>query len=152
MRIHESESEIRSRRTQMLEKLRARGFRITPQRLAVLEVLSRSEGHPSVEAIYAKVHARFPTVSLATIYKTIAVLKEIGEVLELGFADRGNRYDGHRPYPHPHLICTRCGAIFDPDLSSLHDLTQEVAAETGFQILTHRLDFFGVCRDCQGSD
>ncbi len=152
MHTHKSESESRSRRSQMLEKLRARGFRVTPQRLAVLDVLSRSEGHPSVEAIYAKVHARFPTVSLATIYKTIAVLKEIGEVLELGFADRGNRYDGHRPYPHPHLICTRCGAIFDPDLSSLHDLTREVAAETGFQILTHRLDFFGICRDCQGSD
>jgi len=136
----------------MLEKLKERGFRITPQRLAVLEVLSRSEGHPSVEAIYAKVRARFPTVSLATIYKTIGVLKEIGEVLELSFPDGGNRYDGHRPYPHPHLICTRCGAIFDPDLSSLHDLTREVAAETGFQIYTHRLDFFGVCRSCLGSD
>lgn len=152
MRSHESDSDGRSRRSQMLEKLRGRGFRITPQRLAVLEVLSRSEGHPSVEAIYAEVRARFPTVSLATIYKTIGVLKEIGEVLELGFADSGNRYDGHRPYPHPHLICTRCGAISDPDLSSLHDLTREVAAETGFQILTHRLDFFGVCRNCQGCD
>ena len=132
-------------------KLRDRRFRITPQRLAVLEVIAASEDHPSVEMIYAEVRARFPTTSLATVYKTVALLKEIQEVLELGFPDRGNRYDGHKPYPHPHLVCTRCGTIIDPDLSSLHDLTQEVAAETGFQILTHRLDFFGICRKCQGS-
>ena len=133
----------------MLEKLKARGFRITHQRLAVLEVLAASEGHPSFEAVYDQVRARYPTVSLATIYKTIGVLKELGEVLELGFADRSSHYDGHRPYPHPHLICTRCGAITDPDLSCLHDLTREVTDETGFRILTHRLDFFGVCRNCQ---
>jgi Fur family transcriptional regulator, peroxide stress response regulator len=143
---------VASRLQQMVEKLRAREFRITPQRLAVLEVLASSEHHPSVEMIYEQVRARFPTTSLATVYKTVALLKEIHEVLELGFPDRSNRYDGHVPYPHPHLICTRCGVIIDPDLSSLRDLAQEVAAETGFQILTHRLDFFGICRDCQGSD
>jgi Fur family peroxide stress response transcriptional regulator len=143
--------EVQNRVGQMLEKLRNRGFRITPQRLAVLEVLAASEDHPSVESIHTQVLRRFPTTSLATVYKTVALLKETREVLELGFADRSSRYDGHKPYPHPHLICTRCGAIIDPDLSSLHDLTREVADETGFQILTHRLDFFGVCRDCQGS-
>jgi len=68
--------------------------------------------------------------------------------LELGFADGSNRYDGNKPFPHPHVICTKCKKIIDPDLSSLKDLTKEVAEETGFQIITHRLDFFGICRDC----
>jgi Fur family peroxide stress response transcriptional regulator len=144
--------EIKTRVEQMLVKLRDRRFRVTPQRLAVLEVIAASEDHPSVEMIYEQVRARFPTTSLATVYKTVGLLKDLQEVLELGFPDRGNRYDGHKPYPHPHLVCTRCGTIIDPDLSSLRDLTQEVAAETGFQILTHRLDFFGICRNCQGSD
>ncbi len=141
-----------SRLQQMVEKLRERDFRITPQRLAVLEAIAASEDHPSVEMIYEQVRARFPTTSLATVYKTVALLKDLQEVLELGFPDRGNRYDALRPYPHPHLICTRCGAIIDPDLSTLHDLTREVATETGFRILTHRLDFFGICRKCQGGD
>jgi Fur family peroxide stress response transcriptional regulator len=140
---------IEQRLNQMLSKLKEHDFRITPQRLAVLKVLAFSEGHPAVERIYETVRAEFPTTSIATIYKTVNLLKQINEVLELGFADGSNRYDGNKPYPHPHAICTKCKKIIDPDLSSLKDLTKEVVTETGFQILTHRVDFFGICRECQ---
>jgi Fur family peroxide stress response transcriptional regulator len=133
----------------MLSKLKDRDFRITPQRLAVLRVLAAGEGHPTVETIYEKVRSTFSTTSLATIYKTVSLLREMNEVLELGFADGSNRYDGHRPFPHPHVICTNCKKIIDPDLSSLKDMTQEVAEETGFEIVTHRLDFFGICPECR---
>lgn len=132
----------------MLERLREHRFRITPQRLAVLRILSRSEGHPSVETIYEQVKQDFPTTSLATVYKTVALLKQLGEVLELGFPEGGNRYDGKRPFPHPHLICTKCGRIEDPDPAGLADLTQQLASNTGFHVVTHRLDFFGLCADC----
>ncbi|MBN2430618.1 MAG: transcriptional repressor [Acidobacteria bacterium] len=141
--------EIQTRIDHILARLREEGFRVTPQRLAVLEVLAASENHPSVEAIYDQVRRRFSTISLATVYKTISLLKEIHEVLELGFADRSSRYDGHKPYPHPHLICTRCGRIQDPELSSLEELTREATTQTGFEIVTHRLDFFGLCNDCR---
>jgi Fur family peroxide stress response transcriptional regulator len=134
---------------QMLSKLKDHDFRITPQRLAVLKVLAASEGHPSVERIYETVRIQFPTTSIATIYKTVALLKQENEVLEISFPDGSNRYDGNKPYPHPHLICTRCGKIIDPDLSSLENLSEEVTKETGFQIHTHRVDFFGLCRECQ---
>ncbi len=140
---------IKKRLDQMLSKLKDHDFRITPQRLAVLKVLAASEGHPTVERIYETVRAEFPTTSIATIYKTVNLLKQINEVLELGFADGSNRYDGNKPYPHPHVICTQCKKIIDPNLGSLKDLTKEVVAETGFQILTHRVDFFGICRECQ---
>ena len=140
---------VNQRLDQMLSKLREHNFRITPQRLAVLKVLAASEGHPSVESIYESVRAEFPTTSIATIYKTVALLKQINELIEISFPDGSNRYDGNKPYPHPHVICTECKKIIDPDLSSLKDLTKEVAEETGFQIITHRLDFFGVCRECQ---
>jgi Fur family peroxide stress response transcriptional regulator len=134
---------------QMLLKLKEHDFRITPQRLAVLKVLAASDGHPSVERIYDTVRAQFPTTSIATIYKTVALLKQENEVLEISFPDGSNRYDGNKPYPHPHLICTQCKKIIDPDLSSLEDLAREVTKETGFQITTHRVDFFGLCRECQ---
>jgi Fur family peroxide stress response transcriptional regulator len=137
------------RLNKMLESLRERHFRITPQRIAVLKILASSEGHPSVEEIYEEVKKDFPTTSLATVYKTVTLLKELNEVLELGFPEGSNRYDGSKPYPHPHLICTKCRKIMDPDLESLEGVTKELTSETGFQITSHRLDFFGICPDCQ---
>lgn len=133
----------------MVEALRKKQYRITPQRLAILKVLAESKGHPSVEAIYAQVKPTFPTTSLATIYKNITVLKELGQVLELGFSDDSNRYDGNKPYDHPHVVCIRCKRILDPDVAALKDMAQELMAKTGFVITRHRLDFFGICPDCQ---
>ncbi len=134
---------------QMLASLKGHGCRITPQRLAVLRVLAESHGHPSVEDIFAEVRREFPTTSRATVYKTVAVLKELHEVLELGFPDGKNRYDGKRPAPHPHVICTQCRLILDPDIPSLPSLTDEVAGLTGFELQSQRLDFFGLCPACR---
>jgi len=129
--------------------LRERGNRLTPQRMAVLKILAASEEHPSVEQIYERVKVDFPMTSLATVYKTVTLLKEMGEVLELGFSDGSNRYDGNKPYPHPHLICTKCKNIVDPEVATLSELRQKVAQSTGYQIVSHRLDFFGICLQCQ---
>jgi Fur family transcriptional regulator, peroxide stress response regulator len=134
---------------QMLAKLKTRNFRITPQRLAILRILASSEGHPSVERIYEQVKENFATTSLATIYKTVILLKHLNEVLELGFPDGSNRYDGNKPFPHPHIICTRCKRITDPDLGSMTQLAAEAAQKTGYEILDHRLDFFGICPECR---
>ena len=134
---------------EMLEKLRSRRFRVTPQRLAVLKILASGRDHPTVEGIFERVRRDFPTTSLATVYKTVNLLKELDEVLELGFPDGGNRYDGTKPYPHPHMICMKCRRIMDPDLASLEQLTREASRKTGFRILAHRLDFFGLCPECQ---
>lgn len=134
---------------QMLDKLRGLDFRITPQRLAVLRILAASEDHPTAEQIFKKVKTEFPTTSLATIYKTIALVKSLNEVLELGFPDGSNRYDGNKPFPHPHVICTKCGKILDPELKGLDELKDEISKKTGFRIQHHRLDFFGVCLECQ---
>jgi len=133
----------------MLSSLKERGQRITPQRLAILRILASSEGHPSVEEIYSVVVKDFPTTSLATVYKTITLLKELGEVLELEFSRGSNRYDGSKPFPHPHVVCTRCNRIVDPDLESLSALTAEVSEQTGFKVVNHRLDFYGLCPECQ---
>ena len=133
----------------IIEKLRDNGHRITPQRLAIVNILAKSEDHPSVENIHGQIKNDFPTMSLATVYKNILLIKSLGEVLELGFPNGSNRYDGNRPYSHPHLICTKCRRIMDSDLESLEEVTQELTSETGFQITSHRLDFFGICPDCQ---
>jgi Fur family peroxide stress response transcriptional regulator len=110
----------------IIKKLRDNGHKITPQRLAIVKILARSEGHPSVENIHARIKNDFPTMSLATVYKNIILIKSIGEVLALGFPDGSNRYDGNRPYPHPHVICIQCKKIVDPDLDSLNEMEKEV--------------------------
>lgn len=134
---------------ELVALLKTRGCRVTPQRLAILRVLALSKGHPSAEQIHTRLTRQHPTMSLATVYKTIALLKQSGQVLELQFSDFGNRYDGRRPDPHPHVICTRCGAIVDADDPFLGDAAERVARETGFFIRSHRLDFFGLCPGCQ---
>jgi len=132
----------------IIRKLRENGHKITPQRLAIIKILAVSEGHPSVEDIYEQIRRDFPTMSLATVYRNIVLLKSFGEVLELGFPDGSNRYDGNKPAPHPHVICIRCKKIVDPVLDSLDEMKKEVALETDFTILNHRLDFFGICSSC----
>jgi Fur family transcriptional regulator, peroxide stress response regulator len=142
-------AETRKRIEEMLSKLKSRDFRITPQRLAVLKIIAASEGHPSVDAIYKEVKALFPTTSLATVYKTVSLLKELNEVLELGFPDGSNRYDGYNPVPHPHAICMKCKNIMHPELMNIDELSEEMSRKTGYKIFHHRLDFFGFCPDCQ---
>jgi Fur family peroxide stress response transcriptional regulator len=132
----------------IIQKLRDNGHKITPQRLAIVRILAKSESHPSVEDIYDQIINDFPTMSLATVYRNIVLIKSLGEVLELGFPDGSNRYDGNKPFPHPHVICIKCKKIVDPDLVSLDEMKNEVALETNFTILNHRLDFFGICSNC----
>lgn len=137
------------RLAEIIDKLRERECRITPQRVAILKILLDSCDHPSVEEVYEQVRINFPTTSLATVYKTVNLLKEIGEILEIGFADGSNRYDGNKPYSHPHLICTNCRKIVDPQVTQLDEITAELATASGYRIESHQIDFFGVCPTCQ---
>lgn len=133
----------------IVRRLRQSGHRISPQRLAILRVLAESSDHPTAEDVHKRLASQFPDMSLATVYKTIAVLKQCGEILELQFSGRDNRYDAKAPAPHPHCICLACGAIADPPAPGLAALTQALAAASGYDITSHRLDFYGLCPACQ---
>jgi len=91
----------------------------------------------------------FPTTSLATIYNTLSLLKDMGEVLELNFDNLGSRYDGNKPYPHPHIICVECGQILDSEFMAMAGVSLEMAQKTGFHITHYQLNFFGLCPKCQ---
>jgi Fur family peroxide stress response transcriptional regulator len=137
---------------ELVDKLREMDCRITPQRMAVLKILAASEEHLTAEQIYERVAAELPTTSLATVYKTLSLLEELGEVLGLTLGNGVKRYDGVRLYPHPHLICTRCGAIVDLPPEALQEITQRAEGETGYEITGHSLKFFGICPRCQASN
>lgn len=140
---------FQTRLDEILTKLRQRDFRITPQRIAILKAFLKSQDHPGVEQVYAEVKVNFPTTSLATVYKTVNLLKEVGEILEIGIADGGNRYDGNQPYPHPHLICTGCSEIIDPKVGLLDQMIADIANSTDYRIDSHQVTFYGTCPSCQ---
>jgi Fur family peroxide stress response transcriptional regulator len=135
---------------ELTNRLRERGCRLTPQRVALLRLLAASRQHPSAAQLYDQLKVQFPTTSLGTVYKTLSLLKEMDQVLELGFSTDNHRYDGNRPYPHPHLICINCHKIVDPEVSLVGSLEQQVAQSSGYKIVGHRLDFYGLCPGCQG--
>ena len=136
---------------EMIAMLKERDFRLTPQRVELVRLIAASEGHPSAAQLYERIKVQFPTMSQATVYKTLALLKEIGQVLEIDLRD-DSHYDGNRPIPHPHLICTRCNKIvdgeFDLDLSSIRRLEET----SGYQIIRSQFTFYGLCADCRQRD
>jgi len=134
---------------ELVSKLKDRGYRLTPQRVALLRILATEDSHPSASQLYDRLKSQFPTTSPATVYKTLNLLKDVDEVLELGFSDDDNRYDGTKPYPHPHLVCIRCRKIVDPDVDMADTLIRQVSEQSGYAILSHRLDFFGLCPECR---
>lgn len=147
---------VTTRYDQLLIRLRHDGFRLTPQRMAVLRVLAEDSGHPTVEQVYDRVRGDYPTTSLATIYKTIDMLKGIGEVLELSVGE-SHRYDGRDPRPHPHLICEVCGAITDlvldgplGDPAVLLSAASAVGDAYDYYEVRPQLEFRGRCAACQG--
>ena len=134
---------------EITRKLKESGHRLTPQRMAVLKILASSFNHPSVEQVYDQVKVDFPMTSLGTVYKTVTLLKEMGEILELRFGEDSHRYDGARPDPHPHLICIQCNKIIDGDLSLDQKSLRSLEQASGYQILRPQISLFGLCPDCK---
>ena len=141
--------DLNTRLKEMRTALEETGVAITPRRGKLLEVLLASEDHPSVSEIHQEVKRFFPGTSLATVYNTIELLKETDQVLEIEFSGAANRYDGRRPQSHPHLVCTRCDKIEDLDVDDVGEPLNAISADTGYQLVGHRTDYYGVCPDCQ---
>ncbi|BCA78553.1 transcriptional repressor [Desulfuromonas sp. AOP6] len=133
----------------IIDSLRQKDFRITPQRYAVLKLLCSSRAHPGPGEVYEQLRQQFPTLSLATVYKTAALLRDMGELTELPMKDGTTRYDGRNPAPHPHVICNNCLKVMDFEAPPLDFLQQEAESATGFQIAEYRVDFFGLCPECR---
>jgi Fur family peroxide stress response transcriptional regulator len=122
---------------------------MTPQRMALVRLIAEGDAHPSAAQLYGQIKMQFPSMSLATVYKTLDLLKELGEVFEIGLRD-DSHYDGSRPTPHPHLICTNCQKIVDGELDTpVRRLVAEMEQTSGFQIVRHQLNFYGLCPECQ---
>ena len=136
------------RLSQIIDKLKARRFRLTPQRIAIIKALL-TLSHPTVQQIYAEVRSSFPTTGLGTVYKTVTLLNELGEAFELNLGGASSHHDGIEPYPHPHLICPHCGTISNVEVPGLADLLERTGSTTNGWTITPRVDIWATCPHCQ---
>jgi Fur family transcriptional regulator, peroxide stress response regulator len=136
------------RYTQLVDALKQHDFRLTPQRLELVRLIAVSEGHPSASQLFEKIKVQFPTMSQATVYKTLSLLKEMGQVLEIDLHD-DSHYDGNRPQPHPHLICLKCNKIIDGDVSLDQESVRSLEQASGYKILRPQISLYGFCPDCK---
>ena len=130
--------------------LRGHGLRMTPQRLAIVRIISEDTRHPTVDQVFEAVRENFPTTSRATVYKTFELLKDIGELLEFEFSEGGNRYDAKRVGPHAHVLCDACGRMDDVEIDAAGgSLIAAADANSSFLITRQRIEFYGLCAQCQ---
>ena len=133
---------------ELVDRLRTRSVRVTPQRLAIAEAVLNSTDHPTVQQIYERVRDHFPSMTLATIYSTLRVLERSGLIQELPF-ERMSRYEPNME-PHVNLVCISCENVMDADAGqeAVVRLKNRIVNESNFQVAWQRVDFYGWCPSC----
>jgi Fur family peroxide stress response transcriptional regulator len=140
-RSHKSDASI-------IETLRKKGYKATPQRIAICRFALRSRDHPNAQRIYDEVKKIHPTVSLATVYKTLRILTEQGLIQELDLPENQARFDSYVE-THINLVCLQCGRIQDFDDNGAREMVERVTAKAEFMRTGQRIDIYGVCKTCR---
>lgn len=133
----------------VLVKLKEHGYKITPQRQAMIKVMARENRHMTVEDIHGKISKRFPSLSVDTIYRNVGVLERLEMLDKTDFGDGKSRYKllenvGHRH----HLMCLSCGFSEEVDFCPLDYLDQQQIKAKNFAIARHNFEIFGYCARC----
>jgi len=135
---------------QLREYLKTRNLRMTPERLQVLEGVLSREGHFDAEELLQHLQKQGKTVSRATLYRTLEHLADAGLVLRHHFREGHALFEhAHDRKDHDHMVCERCGRVFEFLSERLHKIQNEICEAEGFLETRHVHQIFGICRDCQ---
>lgn len=132
----------------IIETLRKNGYKATTQRIIICRFALHSRDHPTAQRIYNEVRKMHPTVSLATVYKTLQILTEHGLIQELDLPQSQAKFDSYIE-PHINLVCMQCGNIQDFDDKTAQEMVERVTIKAQFTRTGQRLDIYGVCKTCQ---
>ena len=132
----------------IVAKLSQRGYRLTPQRIMILEAIEHSDHHISAEEIHAQIVTKYPNVNISTVYRTLELLKRLGLVTETDLGEGRVRYHPVEKGRHHHLVCRECGAIIDLDESLLTPLRSALLREYQFDADLRHLAILGRCVRC----
>ena len=135
-------------------RLSERQHKMTPQRQIVLQIFLDHPGeHLSAEDVHDILRTEKAEIGLATVYRTLELLSDLGSLQKMEFGDGCSRYEVNDTDPtrhhHHHLICTKCGKVEEFDEDLLESLEADIERKTGFRTLDHQVKFFGVCKACQ---
>lgn len=135
------------------QQLKVEGYKLTPQRRAVLDAIIANEGkHLSTEEIYDVVKADCPEIGLATVYRTLQLLEKMDVVCKMNFDDGCNRYElvhNDEDHQHHHLVCVNCGSVQEVEDDLLDTIEEKIEGNYNFKITNHNVKFFGYCSKCQ---
>lgn len=129
--------------------LQAQGYRLTPQRMLVIEALHNADSHISAEEIYEQLHRRYPYSNISTVYRTLELLKRLNLVTETDFGEGRVRYHVAEKSHHHHLVCQSCGRIMDLDESALYPLKDALLRDYDFDADLRHLAISGECSECR---
>ena len=118
------------------------------QRELVLAEVKSSREHPTADMVYAALKADNPSLSLGTVYRNLNLLAQMGQIHKIGMPEGSDRFDG-RTDDHYHMLCQKCGRVYDVQLDTLSELDGQIQSQTGFLVHSHDLIVRGVCRACQ---
>lgn len=135
---------------QIIAKFHEKGFKVTPQRLAICEHVLSSKEHPTPNMIYREIRRRYTTLSLATVYQTLHLLTDIGLLQELNLNDGISRYDP-KTSPHINIICKNCGMVEDYEAEDMEKLWSKIVDGLGFEPVGQRIDVYRYCDQCTES-
>ena len=141
-------------REQIFERfISERGLKSTRQRTLILDTFFGLEGHLSVEDLWSRVRQLDHRVSVATVYRTMKLLAESGLASARNFGDGQTRYEAAvgREH-HDHLICTGCSTIIEFENDQIERMQEGVAKRHGFKVVSHKMELYGLCRNCQKRD
>ena len=137
----------------LIDHLKDSGYKITNPRRIVLEVLAEhSDSHLSTEEIYAFVKKAYPKIGLASVYRILLLLTNVGVVSKLELDDGLGRYELCKPnedHRHHHLICSNCGNVAEVDEDMLDCLEEQILLKNKFLVKDHRVKFYGICEKCR---
>lgn len=141
----------RDRFQAVLDKLLEKDYKLTPQRRIVVETfVENADKHLSAEDVYNLVKGRNPDIGLATVYRTLDLLAELGVLQKINFGDGRSRFEfGEDLHHHHHMVCIICHTVTEFGEDFLDQLEEEIGGQTGFKVLDHELKFFGICAQCQ---
>ena len=132
----------------VIETLREAGYRLTPQRLMVLQAIAESQGHQTADAIHQEVVKTYPYLDIATVYRILQLLKRLHLVTEIDLGGNSARYEVAEPNKHHHMVCNECGLTFDLSPSYLEEFRTRLIKEFGFKPDLEHFAIGGLCADC----
>jgi Fur family ferric uptake transcriptional regulator len=132
------------------ERLRARGYRLTPQRQLVLEAVAEL-GHATPEEIVTAARRTASGINISTVYRTLELLEELGLVQHTHLGHGAPTYSVASDHDHVHLVCRDCGGVEEAPPAVVEPIVLELASTRGFQVDVGHFAVFGRCRECSGA-